>query len=423
MTASTAPSLVPDTATLVPNSVNGDYLPPEELNSLTTDRILSDLRGLSELIAAHSQEVERLGRPNDEVISSIRRTGLFYLYVPRKYGGLEYDGLDVFIEAISIIAENCASTAWCCSFPIIYNWQLGTFPAELQEDIWSKHPYVSSAASGFPPGKLTKVEGGYRLSGRWKFASNILHSQWVGPTVAMLDNEDGEPVAHYVWAPIEDVTVLDTWHVDGLAGSGSNDFEVNDAFVPAHRVLEMSKYLNGLTDNDSPTYRYPVQPFYVIGGAPALVGAARGAVDRYRERLTGGGSGFRDSTGTGRPVDNPRMHRALGEADMDVTAAELILRSAARDLERLGRGPSPMSVKDRVSVRTKCSQAVSLARQALRTLNDNGGTTAHNLSQQTQRALRDVTMLSTHVAFDTSEAMELHGRVLAGLPSTNPGFQ
>ena len=407
---------------LIPNSENRDWLTPAEVRSLRSSTVMSRLKAISGLVAANAREAEEIRQPVDDVISAIRKTGLFYLYVPKKFGGRESDDLTMFLDSIALIAEGCASTAWCVGFTLSHQCLLANFSEELQQEIWSETPYVTTAGGGFPPGRLTKVRGGFRATGRWKFGTGIMHSQWTS-SVALLEEADETKVPYYFFVPVDQVTVLDSWYVDGMCGTGSHDYEMQGVFVPEYRAMDHRILMRGQLHHKTLIYRYPLAPFLAPLGVAVMVGAARGAVKTFRERLATGGSGFREKTETKAAVDNPRIHAALGQADMQVTAASLMMGEAVAQLERLGVRDEYMSVDDRVRIRTLCSYAANQCVSALRVLNDEGGTSAHDLSNPIQRALRDVTMLATHVAYDYTEAMQLQGRVMSGLPSNNPAFQ
>ena len=406
---------------LTPNAHHTDWLDPGEVATLTPEIILARLDAFRPLIASNAREAELIRQPVDEVWSAIRKTGIFYTYVPKKYGGMEANGLKSFIDAVSLIGEECTSTAWCVSFSIYHQWFMMQFPEAFQKEIWSKTPYVTSAGSGFPPGKLTKVDGGFRMSGRWKWGSGIMHSEWAN-SVALLDADDGNKIPYFVFVPIEEVTVLDTWYVDGMCGTGSHDYKIEDVFVPDHRTMDFRIMARGQLHHENAFYRLPLPPALALMGACPALGAARGAVTRFRDRLAGGGLGVRDKT-PGGAVENPMMQAALGKADMMVTAAELMIRSAAAEFEALGTRDEYIGLADRVRIRSIFAYAVEQCRAALRILNDDGGSSAHYLNSPAQRGLRDVTVIATHKIFDYSEAMELQGRITTGLPSRNDWFQ
>lgn len=395
---------------LTPNSVNRDFLDAAELKGLTPADVVRRIAALSSLIAENAPLAERLGRPVDEVWSAIRRTGVFYLFIPRRHGGLESD-LQTFIDVLIPIAEQCASTAWLTGFSIEHQWFVAQYPDEVQREIWGRFPYITSAASGFPPGTATRVDGGFRVSGRWRYASGIMHAEWVTP-VAIVREASGQSTPYYFLIPIEQATVLDTWKVDGMAATGSNDFAVDNVFVPARFALNFAESVAGASHHENSFYRMPKAPLLALLAAVPTVGAAKGAVKRFQERL-------RQSNPPERPVDRPLAQLALGRAEMDVATAELVVRDTARELEQLAARSHLAHVDERIRMRARLAYATELSRNSLRTLHDVSGSSAHQLSNPSQRALRDVTMISTHAVLEIGSSMELLGRVMAGLPSNN----
>jgi 3-hydroxy-9,10-secoandrosta-1,3,5(10)-triene-9,17-dione monooxygenase len=396
---------------LVPNSINRDFLSPEEVKTLTPSEVIRRVTALRELIADNAAEAERLNHPVDLVWSAIRRTGVFYLFITRKFGGLE-SNLQTFIDVMLPIAEGCASTAWCTGFSIEHQWFVAQYPEVVQQEIWGRFPYITSAASGFPPGTAVRVDGGYRVTGRWRFASGIMHSDWVTP-VALVRDASGKSTPFYFLIPIDQVTVYDTWKVDGMAGTGSHDFAAQEVFVPERLALNFAESVAGTLGHRSSFYRIPKAPLLALLAVVPALGAARGALIRFRARLATPGP-------EGVPIDRPLAQLALGRADMDLVAAELMIRDTARELEEIAKFDQPASASERVRLRTRLAYAADLCRNAVRTIHDVSGSSAHYLSNPSQRVLRDVTMISTHAVFEFGSSMELHGRVMIGLPSNNP---
>ncbi|WP_375404435.1 hypothetical protein [uncultured Sphingomonas sp.] len=403
-----------DETILEPHTMTGDWLDPAEVRSLTVEQVLARVEALRPLIADNARKAELLRHPVDEVWAAIRATGIFYLFVPKKYGGMEAGGLQALTDAVVSIGESCTSTAWCTCFSIYHQWTMMQFTEKFQQEIWGELPYFTSAGSGGPTGTATRVEGGFRLSGRWKWASGVMHAEWIN-TAAMVE-EDGRMTPYFFFVPVTDATILDTWYVDGMVGTGSHDYTIDDIFVPEHRSIEMGKLTSGQLHHDNPFYRMPMAPAFALTVLAPGLGAARGAVARYRERLKTSGPG-------GGPTDKQIQLATLGTAETQVQVAELITREATRELEHLGGQDTPMTLEDRVRLRTRYAYALDLCRTALRALNDEGGSSAHYLSNPAQRATRDVTTLSTHAIVDKSPTMELQGRISVGLPSNAPWFR
>lgn len=401
----------------------GDWLSREELAALTPEELVRRTTALKPLVAAHAAECEELRRPVDAVWSAIRKTGVFYHFVPKRYGGLEFD-IDSFIDAMLPIAEGCASTGWVTAFCVEHNWMLAQFPEKLQDETFGgDFPYIIAPGATNPPGVAQPVDGGYRLTGRWKWGTGIMHADWVMIT-GMVPGEN-PPRQLFLTLPADEVEVLDTWHVDGMAGTGSNDIRCEDIFVPEHRVMDMGEMRMGCAPGatihaHNPIYRMPMTPFLAITAAIAAVGVARSAVENFRERI-----GVRTMLGTTvKQVEKASAHMRLGEAAAKTQTAEMILREVGRRNVALteAAGSGLVSNEDRIAMRAQVALAMDLCRHAVRLLVDGAGSSAHMLSSPLQRAMRDINVMASHVVYDFDAATELLGRSLIGLSPNTPVF-
>ena len=270
-----------------PAHVHHDWIGPKELGMLTPEILAQRTRALRPLLEAHARETERIRRPVDSVWSAVRRSGALYHFVPKIYGGLEFD-LDSFVDTMLPLAEGCASTGWVAAFCTEHNWLLAQFPQQAQEEIFAAFPYITAPGVTAPPGKAVRVKGGYRLSGSWKWGTGVMHADWVLAT-GMVADSGAPPAVLFFALPIGDAKVIDTWHVDGMIGTGSNDIVVDDVFVPDHRALNMADMREGRAPgallHRNPLYRMPMLPFLAITAAIPAVGNARAAVGHFTQRL------------------------------------------------------------------------------------------------------------------------------------------
>lgn len=395
---------------------DADWLSRAELAALTPADLVSRTTALKPLAAAHAAEAERLRRPVDEVWNAIRRTGAFYHFVPKAHGGLEFD-VDTFIDAMLPLAEGCSSTGWVAAFCVEHNWMLAQFPGEAQAEIFATHPYIIAPGVTTPPGVATPVKGGYRLTGRWRWGTGVTHADWI--IASGVISADGPPqVALFVF-PAEEAVVLDTWRVDGMAGTGSHDISAHDIFVPEHRSVRMSEMREGRAGGallyENPIYSMPMLPFLALTAAIPALGTARAVVDHFRGRMN---ERFLYLTDV-KHAEKPATQMRLADADLRTRTAELLLRDAGRQTLALGaRGDAP--VNDRISIRAQIAYAMKLCREAIQVACEGAGSSAHFLTSPLQRALRDINVMSSHVVYDLDAAQELHGRALIGLPPNSP---
>jgi alkylation response protein AidB-like acyl-CoA dehydrogenase len=380
-----------------------------ELATITPRRLVERVEAVVPFVTAHAAEAEAQRRPVDAVVDAIHATGVFHHFVPQRYGGLEFGVMD-FVDNMLPLGAADASTGWVTAFCMEHNLLLAMFPEEAQDEIFGAQPYVIAPGCAFPPGVATRVPGGFRLSGRWRYASGVMHADWalgIG-----LDEADPTDVRWFAF-PLAAATVYDVWRMDGMAATGSNDFAVTDLFVPEHRTVRYAEMGAGDSPGGrlhaNPMYRVSVTAFLGIASAVPIVGAAQGVVDRCREQLAG-----RVSMGV-KQAERPAVQMALAQSATEVHLAELGVRDAVEQLMRMADSEHRADVPTRARLRAQVVGATALARDAARRLVDVMGTTVHEVGNPVQRALRDISTATGHVLHDRSASMELHGRVLLGL--------
>ena len=156
-----------------------------------------------------------------------------------------------------------------------HNWLLALYDKPAQDDIFGQHPYIIAPGSLAPNGKATPVDGGYRITGRWQWGTGVMHSGWVMVgAITPVEGRENPMLGMYV-LPIDEAEVIDTWHIEGMVGTGSNDIAVNDVFVPAHRVVDLAMVRDGTSPgaqlHDSPIYKMPMLPVLGLTATAPLV--------------------------------------------------------------------------------------------------------------------------------------------------------
>ncbi|MFF9312224.1 acyl-CoA dehydrogenase family protein [Streptomyces sp. NPDC014748] len=338
------------------------------------------------LAARHARTSEVASRLHPEVASALPATGFARHFVPSRWGG-RAGGFAELVSAVAAVGQGCASTAWCCALLAAHARLAAHLPERAQAELWSDSPDTAIAAAVVPPsGRLTPVPGGWRLTGRWSWASGVEHADWV--LLACLDERPDQPPAYRVLLlPRQDVRVLRTWDSVGLRATGSHTVAVEDAFVPEHRSCLRDVLLTGVPEADAaPCHRVPytlVAPLLFC--APAL-GAARGALDAWtalvRERGTSDDSGVRHT---------------LARCSADIDAAALLLEAAAARADRAALTP-PAAFEPEAAARNgrDASVAVDLLTAAVGQLFRTAGMRALAPESPLQRAWRDIHVVGAH---------------------------
>jgi alkylation response protein AidB-like acyl-CoA dehydrogenase len=392
------------------------WLTPEEVAALTPEIVRERVRALQPLIAEHAADSERLGYPHPKVWEAVRATGFFYHFVPKVYGGCEFGPEDFFLTA-NLISQACASTGWAVTFTVEHNWVGALFPKEAQDQFFAKGRYFIAPLVSTPPAMATKVEGGYRINAAWKWGSGVMHSNWCIGMAMLPPKGEGPPQTITVAMPMSEVRVLDTWHVSGLKATGSNDIIVEDVFVPDHMAVTNADLTMGTTPGASlhanPVYRMPSTAFLSLVTSSPTIGAARGAVELFRERLK-----VRKVVGTQAILAEKVNYQVmLGKADVMVRTAELLLQTLTRDvLDRAANGQNH-DIAARMASTAHNAYASRLARDAIRLILDNSGSSVHMLADPLQRLARDANVACGHLIQDFEQLSEQHGRSMLGLPT------
>ena len=377
------------------------------------------IRHLLPEIRSRAAEAERRRQVPDENVAALREAGLFRTVQPHAFHGFEQD-FAILADLIMDVAGACPSTGWACGLLAAHQWLIASFPEEAQRDVWDGNPDATACASYAPTGKVRPVEGGFRLTGRWAFASGCDAADWAICSVLVPDGAEGEPpVLSFLLVPKADFTIDDTWHAVGLAGTGSRTVVVEDAFAPAHRVLRVRDTGTGRTPgrdfHDVPLYAMPMLCNIPSCLAATAVGAAGGALESYLDmtshRITRGAV----AGGGNRMAEFPTIQLRVAEAAASVDAAREILLRDLRARAETARSGEEISVEDRIASRRGQSFATSLALRAAEALNASTGGQGLDLSNPVQRAWRDVNAVARHISLNWDAVGSMAGQLALGL--------
>ncbi len=285
---------------------------------LTEQQLIDELKGLVPLVRENAALAEQQRKPVDEVMHAIEETGAYRWFVPKQYGGYEYS-LSGFMEVGLALGEACTSHAWVTTFCMEHNWLLALYDKPAQDDLFGNRPYIIAPGSLAPNGQATPVEGGYRISGRWQWGTGVMHADHVMVgVVTPVKGRDAPMMGMYV-LPVEEAEIIDTWRVEGMVGTGSNDIAIEDKFVPEHRLVDLSLVRDGTSPgaqlHESPIYKMPMLPVLGLTATAPLVGAARNAVRLFEARMQGR-TVYGTSTKQGeRALAQSRLAHAVAEMD------------------------------------------------------------------------------------------------------------
>lgn len=388
----------------------------------TADDYLIAARSVLPVLKANAAKAREIRRPADESLEAVVSAGLLGILRPRRYGGPGLELSDM-IDVADILAEGCPGTAWDYGVWELHNWLVGTLPEDGQREVFGADDNLVICCGVFNPAlaHARRVEGGYMLRGRWPYGSGSTHANWAC-SVAMVDAEDAEgaPEARMFVYPNSDFEVLDTWHVTGLSATGTHDILIRDeVFVPERRTLSGAEVYNGTAPgallHDEATFRLPVLPGAHLFGAATAAGATRAAIEEFR-KLTAKRVRVNGTKQYEAAAPLARIARAI----IDAEAAILLLRKTVRDVEATVRDGGALTLEQRAKVRMVSGYVPDLCRQAVSSLIGASGVGALAEGHPLMALLLDVTGMANHASTDYDLGPENYGRVLIGLPPSNP---
>src|SRR5919109_1382031 len=363
-------------------------------------------------IRARRDELETARRVPPSLVQAIAEAGLFQLHLPRSMGGPELPPLTAF-RVIEEISQVDGSVGWCTMIANGACFFVSRLRAEVGRELFGQPPDVRIAGSLRPEGKAYMVDGGYRVQGRWDFASGIDHARWLLCTCTVMAEDGprlspaGTPEVRHLLIPATDATIVDTWSVVGMCGTGSHDFIVDDVFVPAAHSLSL------LEPPQAPGPLYHPRLLFVVlwtGTVANALGMARGAMDAFIELAT-------QAHSTMSPTllrDRPLVQTQVAEAEAILSAARAyVLTSVAAAWEAVCTGvpdPSRDIAQARLAITHGMHEAVRVVDRLFHAAGTNGIYRKYGL----ERYFRDV-----HTAVQHAAGLPVHiesaGKVFLGL--------
>jgi 3-hydroxy-9,10-secoandrosta-1,3,5(10)-triene-9,17-dione monooxygenase len=358
--------------------------------------------------AARCEELRRLP---DETLRDFHDAQLFRIHQPKRVGGAELEFAAV-VTFGALFSRVCASTAWNWVNFAAHHMMLGMFPRKAQDEIWGQSRDALIASSFvFPAGKARKVKDGYLLSGRWPFSSGVDPSEWnMLAGLARLD-DNLPPEQRIFMVPRSQYKVIDTWFAGGLRGTGSNDVEVSEVFVPEHMTLAVADTKGGPTPgseaNPGLLFQLPVFALFPYMLSGVALGVAEGLIDEYKP-------GAGKMTGA-RVAEIQSTQIRLSEATAYARASRLVQLANCREAEE-----KLPDMKAKARYRLEGAYAVDWAVRAVDVMFGLYGAAGLYESGHVARAFRDAHAVKQHFSFNTDIAGTTYGRVALGLSSDNP---
>ena len=374
---------------------------------------LSRARMLGAAVEAAADEIERRRRLVPEVVDAIHRLRLARMFTPRSAGGDEVAPADA-IAAIEEVSRHDLSVGWNLFVANAAALIAPYLPPETAREVFG--PPRALVAWG-PPNDcvLETAPGGFRVNGRWAFASGCRHATWMGahghvagPDGGKRRDANGEPIVLTVLFPAENAVLLDDWNAIGMRGTGSESYRIDDLFVPESRSGRRGD--PSLRREPGPLYAFTMQSLYAAGVAGVALGAARAMLDALIDLAA-----RKTPRGLRRLADRPAAQADVARAEAQLGAARAYLMDTLATVHGRGAADRPIDIPDRARVRLAATHAIHAAVAVARRAWTDAGVDAIFPGGPFERRFRDLHTLSQQI-----QAREAHyeriGRVLLGDP-------
>ena len=364
---------------------------------------------LQPLLAGNAEETEANRQVHADNITALEDAGLFEAILPKRLGGL---GATMATQ-LAIAAElgaACTSTGWVQTLLSVATWATGRSSGQAQDEVFGApdRPRVFGVLA--PTGTATPVDGGYRVSGSWGFASGGFHGNWAGGGVFVLDPAGNIVAPGMATMRADEVSIEDTWHVAGMQGTASNTAVAKDVFVPTHRVGI------GLELND--TNGAPAEPsdLWPVGSVLALilVGPTLGAGKAIADIVANKAPSRAISYTTYFTSDASAVAvTQLAHGRLDIETAWLHAFNAAAYIDAVGAG-ADRDIAEEARLRGSCGYLTDHLRLGVEKLLNVAGAGAFAKGNPIQRMWRDINVGTRHAFLATNPSLETYGRSLLG---------
>jgi alkylation response protein AidB-like acyl-CoA dehydrogenase len=380
--------------------------------------LLEIATALQPIVIGYQDETERERRIPPPLVDQLRAAGFYRMVVPEKLGGLEVN-LATFLRVAELMAEGDGSVGWNLANSAIQQLIALGLPGAGIDEIFAHGPdtiIAGTAVAGGGSGR--EVDGGYVVTGRWPFGSGCHESTWMLGNFDILDGEqrrrapDGSFMLRRAFFPTSECSIIDTWDMTGMRGTGSHDWTVTDQFIPQHRTVEVPGRLlfNQWSTWPGALYALPVHALIGLHHSVVATGIARAGIDALTELA--GAKVPRGRSGLLR--DQPAVQEAVARAEAILGAGQAYRAAVASDIWNTVAAGQETTLEQRARCRLAASFAVDSARQAMDLMYRAGGTTSSRRTHRLAHCWRDLQVVG-QAASVAPEWYGLSGKVLLGL--------
>ena len=386
---------------------------------LDAQPVVQAAAALRPVIRGYRQEIDREQRLPKELVEQFHAAGFYRLVMPRELGGLQVDPL-TYVRVVELLAEGAGSVGWNLANNSVVQLVTLGLPDEGVHEIFAHGADTVIAGTAVQGGgRAVLVDGGYRVTGRWRFGSGCQESSWMLGSFQILDGDElrctpeGAPAYWRGVFPRSEVQVVEgSWDVSGLRATGSFDWTVEDVFLPQRRTVV---HAGAPLDNQwsrwpGITYALPTQAWVGPHHSAVITGIARAGIDALIELA--GGKTPRGRTGL--LCENPQVQDAVGRADAILNAARVYRSATITDAWNTVAAGEETTLEQRARCRLAAVYAADSARQAMDLMYRHGGSTSFERESRLAECWRDLHVVGQTVTL-APEWYPIGGRVFLNM--------
>jgi alkylation response protein AidB-like acyl-CoA dehydrogenase len=379
------------------------------------DELLARIRDLQPLIERNAAQGEQDRRVVEESITALTEAGAFRVAQPRRYGG--YEGtVRTMLDVSAAVAEADGGTGWVVALGNVCAWLTGLFSERAQDEVWGSAPDALVSGVLTPTCESAKVEGGFRLTGRWYYNSGSWHSSWAILGFPIL-NDAGDLVDQgLALIPFRELAIEETWFVAGMSSTGSNCVVASDVFVPEHRIMSGLAALEGqypAERGEETLYRSAFIPVLALLLAGPQLGLGRKALDLVTRKAASKPISY---TFYASQAESTAFQLQLAQAALMIDTACLHAYRAADDIDRAAAAGAYPDLRQRARVRADTGWAIEHITKAIDTLLSAHGAASFAQANPLQRIWRDSAVAARHALALPIVNYEIYGKALLGRP-------
>jgi len=379
----------------------------------TSEELLRRVGELQPLLAKNSAQGEHDRRVVEDSIQALTEAGVFKVAQPKRYGGYQ-TSMRTMLDVSAAVAEADGGTAWVVTLCNVCAWMTGLYSEQAQNDVWGTNPDAKVSGVLAPTAESVKVDGGFRVTGRWFYNSGSWHADWAVLGIPITDESGAMVDQGLALISREDLDLDETWFVAGMKSSGSNCLIANDVFVPAHRIVSVPPAIEGhyaTEHTEEELYRSAFVPLLALVLAGPQLGMGRKALELVTAKADKKAISYTFYTAQS---DSVAFQLQIAEAAMMIDTAHLHAYRAADDLDRAAQAGVYPDVLVRTRVRADTAWVLEHITKAIDLLLFAHGAGSFADTNPLQRLWRDSAVAARHAVTLPAVNYEVYGKALLG---------